>query len=88
MQVIGQNCGSFNRKPMPSPYPAKRCPQYINTFCQESQPALRQIDREEIAASGQEIATIVRHCGGRPMGFASLNPSYTTVLHHCAALPQ
>ena len=38
VQVIGQNYGGFNRKPMPSRYPAKRCPQYINTFCQEGQP--------------------------------------------------
>ena len=78
VQMIGQNYGSFNRKPMPSPHPAKRRPQYINTFCQESQPALPQIDREEIAASGQEIATIVRHCGRASDGFRFAQP----ILHH------
>jgi hypothetical protein len=36
VQVIRRNHRSFNRKSMPSPYPAKRRPQYINTLSQKS----------------------------------------------------
>jgi hypothetical protein len=69
VQMIGQNHSSSNPERTPSSYPAKRRPQYINTLSQESQPALRQIDRKETAACGQEIATIVRHRGRASDGF-------------------
>jgi hypothetical protein len=55
---------------MPLSYLPKCAAQFVDVFRQQSQPSIRQIDGEEEAASGNEVATIAGHACVKMMGFA------------------
>jgi hypothetical protein len=64
------------------------CAQKADMFGQQAQSPLRQVDREEEAATRNAVATIVRHPGLCPeamMGFATLSPSYDDCNDHLPA---
>jgi hypothetical protein len=44
---------------------SKRGPQFVDVPGQQRQPPFRQIDGEEEAAPGDEVATIIGHAGWR-----------------------
>jgi hypothetical protein len=58
---MGEYDQSVDRERMPLSYLAKRVAQFVDVFGQQMQPALRQIDGEEKAASGNEVATVTGH---------------------------
>jgi hypothetical protein len=51
--------------------------QQLDVFGEQAQPAIGKIHGEKIAAAGDEVAPVIRHCrSSQPSdGFASLNPS-------------
>jgi len=59
---------------------SKRVAQFVDVFGQQVQPSFRQIDGEEEATSGNEVATVTGHAGVLAWwddGFREgLNPSY------------
>ena len=59
MQVIRQHNHRIDRERMTPARLAKRGPQLVDVVRQQPQMPLRQIDGEEEAASGQEVAAIV-----------------------------
>jgi hypothetical protein len=61
--MIGQNHHRVDREGMPSPHLAKRGPQLIDVSRQQPQSPLHQINGEEEAPSGHEVATICGHAG-------------------------
>lgn len=59
MQVIGQHDNRIDRERMMSAGLAKGGTQGIDAVGQQPQSTVRQIDRKEERASGQEIAAVV-----------------------------
>ena len=66
VQVIGQHDNRIDRERMMSVGLAKGATQGIDVVGQQSQSTVRQIDRKEERASGQEITTVVCQSYWRP----------------------
>jgi hypothetical protein len=61
VKVIGQNHHSVDCKRMLPSHLSKRFAQFVDVFRQQVQLPFRQIDGEEEAASGNEVAAIAGH---------------------------
>ncbi len=59
--MIGQHDHRIDRERMMPARLTKCDTQFVNTLRQQRKPSLRQIDGEEEAAPGHEVATIVGH---------------------------
>jgi hypothetical protein len=67
--MVGKNNHGVDREWMPLSHLSKRAAQLVDAVRQQRQPAVRQIDGEEKAASGDEIATVAVMRAGRGDGF-------------------
>jgi hypothetical protein len=79
VKVIGQHDHRVDREGMPPSRFVERGPQFSDVIREQPQPPIHEIDGEEEAASGDEVAAIAGHAASSRrgvMGIASLNPSY------------
>jgi hypothetical protein len=63
MEMIGQHDNRIDRERMMPARLTKRSTQLVDMLRQQPQPSLRQIDGEEEAAPGNEVATLVGDAG-------------------------
>ena len=70
MKVIGQHDHRVDREGMPPSRFVERGPQFSDVIREQPQPPIREIDGEEEAASGDEVATVSGHARVEVMGFA------------------
>jgi hypothetical protein len=88
MQMVRQHDDRIEHKGMAHPYIAKCFPQQSHSLRKEPRAAVIQVNREEEASAGNEIAPIIRHgrmlkrSGGRKQAdrwvSSELNPSYSS----------
>jgi hypothetical protein len=83
MQMVGQDHGGFDRERMARSYRAERRPQQPDVLGQQRQPTVGEIDREETARAGEEVAAIVRQRADRidGDGFRCAQPILHLLLH-------
>src|SRR5436305_432368 len=89
--MVGQDNNCIDRERMARARVAESGAQRSSVLGQQALPAVREVDREEIATARYEVATIIRHrhiarCSGL-MGLAALNPSYALLLLTPASSP-
>ena len=58
---VGQNDHGVDRERMLPPHLSNRVAQFVDVFGQQVQPSFCQIDGEEEATSGNEVATVASH---------------------------
>src|SRR3954451_23492446 len=79
MQMIRQDHDRVDRERVPRTGFAKCGTECVDVFNQQTQSAIGEIDREEIACAGKEIAPVIRHRDAWPR-WVSLRSTHPTRL--------
>jgi hypothetical protein len=82
VEMIGQNHHRLDREGMTPPRLTNRDPQILDAFRQQGKPPLRQIDGEEEAAPGEEVAAVTGHAVQLAwLRWVSLRSTHPTIAH-------